>query len=55
MSFLPVRWKLARDLDMLISPPVGAELPGSWLRLSSRDSDLVMMSVDLGLPWGMAE
>ena len=50
ISFFPVRWKLAKDLDMLSRPPPpGAEL-ASWLLLSSRESDLVMMSVDFGFP-----
>ena len=47
--YVPVKWKLARDLDMLSSDPLISFL------LSKSDRDLVMMSVDLGLYWGMAE
>ena len=55
ISFFPVRWKLANDLDMFKRPPLGADELASWLLLRSRERDLVMMSVDFGLPCGIAE
>ena len=53
INFFPVRWKLANDLDMFNRPP--DEELASWLLLSSKERDLVMMSVDFGLPCGIAE